>query len=133
MIDYTKKYNISSGVVNKASSSKSPRIITPTHINFEAIQPFFFYWIPLDQICKIFYYTMSFIQMSPLTCFYKCMNSPHPAANIYYCNDNDVSVTIFYDTPTIDGGPQLFISRNSKFTSIHPMMHTSAKSILGLF
>ena len=64
------------------------------------------------------------------------MRTPHPAANVYRLNDKDSTDIIFFDTPAIDGGQtcaQVFTGRHSKFTSVHPIIDTSAASILGAF
>ena len=60
----------------------------------------------------------------------------NPAANLYCHREADATDTIFSDMPVVDGGQkaaQLFVGRDTKLVSIHPMKGTDKEHNLGAF
>ena len=80
--------------------------------------------------------TTQFMKMPSSTYLQKRHQTPHPAANIIQRNEKDVTDTVYFNTPAVDGGEtaaQIYTGRSSTFTSICGLKGESEEDILGTF
>ena len=112
-----------------------PCVQALSKIDHAVMHPFFA-WMPFEQIHETFVKTTQFLYMPSSAYLRKRHCSANPAVNVYHCQEADATDTNFSDTPAIEGGEkaaQLFVGRDTKLVSIHPMKGTDEQNILGAF
>ena len=97
----------------------SPRIHTPSTVDYEQMRPYFA-WQTTDVIQATFKNSTQYGWMptSSNGNLFKHYSSPHPGANVPRIYDDFLTDTICSDTPAIDGGEtlsQCFFGNKSKF------------------
>jgi hypothetical protein len=86
-----------------------PRTTVKCSPDFQLLHPFFG-WMSADIMQKTFEHATQYARLPTGTMLKKAFRSPHPALNVYRCNEDVACDIVYSDVPSIfDGSTAIFI------------------------
>jgi hypothetical protein len=99
----------------------TPKTTVKSSLDFQLLRPFL-RWMSSEIIQKTFEHTTQYARLPTGTMLKKAFRSPHPALNVYRCNEDVVCNIVYSDIPAIFDGSTadvIFFGTSSKLTDFH--------------